>query len=135
MTSRPCPSIATACVCIHSWNAARVFGSNVRRISSSSTVSEMLPSGSSPPSSSARAPSVPGVSSTYVSPSSVFCRRIACASEGSGAYFERSSIVTIERPVSVSGSIALTLPTGTPEIRTSASVASCDAWANDAVTR
>jgi hypothetical protein len=57
------------------------------------------------------------------------------ASDGSGAYFDLSSIVTMERPVFVSGWIALTFPTGTPEIRTSASVASCDASANDALTR
>jgi hypothetical protein len=48
---------------------------------------------------------------------------------------ESSSIVTSERPVLPSGSIALTLPTGTPEMRTSASVASCDASANDALSR
>ena len=34
-----------------------------------------------------------------------------------------------------SGSIDLTFPTGTPEMRTSASVASCEASANEAVTR
>jgi hypothetical protein len=39
------------------------------------------------------------------------------------------------RPVCLSGSIALTLPTGTPEIRTSASVDSCVASANDTLTR
>ena len=78
---------------------------------------------------------MPGVSSTYVSPSSVFWRSIAFASAGSGLYLASSSSVTSERPVLASGSIALTLPTGTPEIRTSASVASCDASANDALTR
>ena len=35
----------------------------------------------------------------------------------------------------VSGSIALTLPTGTPEMRTSASVASWEASVNDALNR
>ena len=35
----------------------------------------------------------------------------------------------------LSGSIVFTLPTGTPEIRTSASVESCVASANDAVKR
>jgi hypothetical protein len=56
-------------------------------------------------------------------------------STGSGAYLERSSTVTSVRPVFASGSIALTLPTGTPEMRTSASVASWDASANEALIR
>ena len=40
-------------------------------------------------------------------------------------------MTTIERPVSLSGSIVFTRPTGTPEIRTSASVASAVASANE----
>jgi hypothetical protein len=44
-------------------------------------------------------------------------------------------MTTSERPVRRSGSIVLTLPTGTPEIRTSASMASVVASANDACTR
>jgi hypothetical protein len=46
-----------------------------------------------------------------------------------------SSITTFERPVCLSGSIVFTLPTGTPEMRTSASCASCVASENDAVKR
>jgi hypothetical protein len=48
-------------------------------------------------------------------------------SRGSGAYFASSWIVASDRPVAASGSIVLTLPTETPEIRTSASCASCPA--------
>jgi hypothetical protein len=44
-------------------------------------------------------------------------------------------MTTSERPVFLSGSIVLTLPTGTPEIRTSASWASCVASENEAVKR
>ena len=44
-------------------------------------------------------------------------------------------MTTIERPVSLSGSIVLTRPTGTPEMRTSASVASWVASANETSTR
>ena len=64
LMSRPCPSNASACDCIQTWNAWRVSGSNVRRISSSSTVSETWPSASRPPSGSVGAELVPGVSST-----------------------------------------------------------------------
>jgi hypothetical protein len=48
---------------------------------------------------------------------------------------DSSSITTIERPVFLSGSIDLTLPTGTPEMRTSASVASAVASANEVLKR
>jgi hypothetical protein len=44
--------------------------------------------------------------------------------DGTGAYCESSWIVTSERPVFLSGWMSLTLPTGTPEMRTSASLAS-----------
>jgi hypothetical protein len=74
-----------ACSCIHVWNASRVGLSNVRRISSSCTVSDTWDSASVPSSCTAGALAEPGVSSTYVSPSSVFWRRIARASDGSGA--------------------------------------------------
>ena len=62
--SRPRPAIASAWVCVHCWNASRVRGSNVRRISSSSTVSETAPAGRLPPSGSFGASALPGVSST-----------------------------------------------------------------------
>ena len=66
----------------------------------------------------------PGVSSTYVSPSSVFERRIARESLGIGAY--RSSSWIVASVVSPGPSSSLTtLPTGTPEMRTSACWASC----------
>ena len=44
-------------------------------------------------------------------------------------------MTTMERPVVLSGSIVLTLPTGTPEMRTSASWASWVASENEAVMR
>src|SRR3954463_11780410 len=44
-------------------------------------------------------------------------------------------MTTSARPVCLSGSIVLTLPTGTPEMRTSASCASCGASANEAGKR
>jgi hypothetical protein len=66
----------------------RVSGSKVRSTSSSSTVSATWPRGSCPPSGTTRSrpgPESPGDSYTYVSPSSVFCRRIARVSLGIGA--------------------------------------------------
>ena len=60
----PWPVIATAWVCIQSWNAARVLASNERRISSSSTVCATCESASRPPSGIGFADFVPGVSST-----------------------------------------------------------------------
>ena len=81
---RPCPEIDSACVCIQSWKSARVLGSNAPRISSSSTVSDTCEAGSDPSSGDCGAERLPGVSSTNVSPSSVFWRRIARASRGSG---------------------------------------------------
>src|SRR3954452_8635376 len=56
---------------------------------------------------------------------------MARTSECTGAYFGSISITATERPVDLSGSIDLTLPTGTPEIRTSASLASWVASAKD----
>jgi hypothetical protein len=53
-----------ACACIHVWNAARVLGSKARRISSSSTVSEICERASVPFSGTALADGEPGVSST-----------------------------------------------------------------------
>ena len=50
LMSRPWPLIACACVCIHTWNASRVLGSNERKISSSSTVGETCVVLSLPPS-------------------------------------------------------------------------------------
>ncbi len=85
LTSAPRPSVATASWSIHERNASRVGASNARKISSSSTVGATCPAGSRPPSGSFGADAEPGVSSTYVSPSSVFWRRIARVSLGTGA--------------------------------------------------
>ena len=63
---------------------------------------------------------VPGVSSTYVSPSSVFWRRIALASVCSGAKRGSSSIVAIVWLPLGSSFLKRTLPTDTPAVRTSA---------------
>jgi hypothetical protein len=67
-----------------------------------------------------------GAISTKVSPSNVFERSIARAALGIGAYFACSSTVT--RVVeSGSESSLTTLPTETPEIRTSPCRVSCAA--------
>jgi hypothetical protein len=55
----------------------------------------------------------------YVSPKSVLARRIARVSAGRGAYRESISITARVRPVRRSGWTSITLPTLTPEIRTS----------------
>ena len=60
---------------------------------------------------------------------------MARASLGIGAYFGLSSIVASVLPVRLSLTIVLTLPTGTPLIRTSASWASCPASLKDTVKR
>ena len=86
LRSSPRPAVACAMDCSQVCRSARVRGSSARRISSSSTVGETRPAGSRPP--SARKPALrpsPGVSSTYVSPRSVFWRSVARASRGSGA--------------------------------------------------
>jgi hypothetical protein len=54
---------------------------------------------------------------------------------GIGAYWDCSSIVTSDEPVRLSASTVLTLPTVTPEMRTSASCASWAASRNGTVTR
>ena len=96
----------------------RVAGVNARITSSSSVVGWTRASASRPPSGIFGALREPGDSSTYVSPSSVFVRRIACALLASGAYFESScSVASVRWPCCASPT---TLPTGTPEIRTSA---------------
>jgi hypothetical protein len=64
LMSRPWPLIACACVCIHTWKASRVRGSNARKISSSSTVGEICVVLSRPPSGIGVADRLPGVSST-----------------------------------------------------------------------
>ena len=82
------PRTAVPCWSNQVVNRWRVIGSNVRRTSSSWTVSATCPRGNVPPSfrtSFPSAPASPGDSSTYVSPSSVFCRRTARVSRGSGA--------------------------------------------------
>jgi hypothetical protein len=53
----------------------------------------------------------PGDSSTYVSPSSVFWRRIARVSFGIGAYWWSIASVTFVRALCTSTFFALTLPT------------------------
>src|SRR5436190_19275248 len=55
---------------------------------------------------------------------------MALVSRGIGAYFSCIWIVTFERPLGVVW-MFLTLPTDTPEMRTSASLASCVASPND----
>ena len=59
----PLPSIAIAEFRIHSWKAARVRGSKVRKISSSWTDWATFARESVPPSSSAGSELLPGVSS------------------------------------------------------------------------
>ncbi len=62
--SRPRPLSAWAWVCIHSWNASRVFSSKARKISSSSTVGDTWEAGSVPFSANVPLALLPGVSST-----------------------------------------------------------------------
>ena len=112
----------------------RVSGSSESKISSSWTLSLTWASASRPPSGSFFAP-CPGVSSTYVSPSSVFCRSFATVSACSGANSRSSSIVATVRLRSPSTSSLRTLPTETPAIRTSASVASVVASGKATFTR
>ena len=59
---------------------------------------------------------------------------MALVSRGIGAYFDSSWIVTFERPLGVVW-MFLTLPTDTPEMRTSASLASCVASPKDVLNR
>ncbi len=56
-------------------------------------------------------------------------------SRGSGAYWGLSWMTTSELPVRGLASIDFTFPTGTPEIRTSASCASWPASLNGTVNR
>ena len=60
----------------------------------------------------------------YVSPSSDFWRRIARVSAGRGAYWLSIWITALVRPAVRSSETETTLPTLTPEIRTSDSCAS-----------
>ena len=64
LRSWPRPSSDWAWVWIQFWKAARVLGSNARRISSSSTVSATCPVARRPLSGTLRAFGLPGVSST-----------------------------------------------------------------------
>jgi hypothetical protein len=75
-----------------------------------------------------------GASSTNVSPSSVFARSIALAPAGIGAYFASSSIVA-RVELSLSASSETTLPTVTPEMRTSACRVSCAAFGKSTLNR
>ena len=105
--------------------SAAGLGSNARKISSSWTVSATCPRGSVPPSASilpwrgcrasARRRSRRAASSGAGSRA---CRSAAARTRGSIWIRRRSG-------VSAFGSLVFTLPTGTPEIRTSASWASC----------
>jgi hypothetical protein len=95
------------------------------KISSSSTVGVTWALLSVPPSGIVGLPGLPGVSSTYVSPSSVFWRRIALAVLRTGANLGSSSIVASVRFPFGSSSLPRTLPTRTPATRTSASRPSC----------
>ena len=83
--SAPRPRKASACCCIQTWNAWRVGWLNVRNISSRLTEGATLAAARLPPSGSGVELLLPGVSSTYVSPRSVFWRRIALVSVGIGA--------------------------------------------------
>ncbi len=121
------------CCCIQVWNAARVAGSKVERIWSSWTVGAIWAWGSDPPSRSLRALDDPGESSTYVSPSNVFWRRIARVSAGRGANCGSISITARVSPVCRSRRTLTTLPTSTPEIRTSAWLPRFTAWSNSAL--
>ena len=82
-----------------------------------------------------RAPRLPVVTSTYVSPSSVFWRRIARASAFIGAYFASSSIVVSSLPPPGASSFLTTLPIRTPAVRTSAWSASVAASVKATCTR
>ena len=93
------------------------------------------PRGSVPPSGSFGPFADPGESSTYVSPSTDFWRRIARVSAGRGAYWLSISIVAFSSPVCLSSPTETTLPTLTPEIRTSDSAASCTACSNSTSNR
>jgi hypothetical protein len=74
-----------ASCCIQVWNAALVRASNVRKISSSWTEGCTCALGRVPSSGSFGAFLSPWVSSTYVSPRSVFCLSIARVFAGIGA--------------------------------------------------
>jgi hypothetical protein len=62
--SWPRPASDWAWFCIQDWKAARVSGSNARKISSSSTVGDTCEAGSVPPSWIVPLDLSPGVSST-----------------------------------------------------------------------
>ena len=113
----------------------RVSSSKIENSSSNSTAARTRPSGRRAPSARSRAPRLPVVTSTYVSPSSVFWRRIARASDFIGAYFESSSIVVSSLPPPGASSFLTTLPIFTPAVRTSAWSASVAASVNATCTR
>ena len=86
-----------------------------------------------PPSGSFGPERFPVESSTYASPSRVFSRRIARVSAGIGAYWLWRSSVTYE--LTPRAWTFSTLPTLTPEIRTSAFGTSSPVSENSACTR
>gem|GEM_PF-6939347 len=133
--SRPRPAPACAALAIHCWNVLRVFLSKIENSSSNSTACATWPSRSRAPSLMSGAPGLPVVTSTYVSPSSVFWRRIARASAFIGAYFESSSIVASVLLPSGASCFFTTRPIRTPAVRTSAWSASVGASVNATCTR
>ena len=153
LRSTPRPLIASAAFCCQRWNEVRVSSSRALKISSiwvassvrlipsvppsgivstdSASASETLAAAPSETGAASVPGSVPDVSSTKVSPSSVFCRRIARASSeigaNSGSISITASVVSfpLTRWSGGARSICFTLPTETPPIRTSDSSASC----------
>ena len=105
----------------------RVSGSNARRISSSSTVSDTWPAGSVPPSCDrARGAGVAGrqLHVGLAEQRLLAQDRAACPSGSARSAASISSTASVS-PVWMFGSFFLTRPTRTPEMRTSASCASC----------
>ena len=98
-----------------------MFGSTALKISSSSTVGATCELRRKWPSGTVGLCGSPGVSSTKVSPSSVFWRRMARAVVWIGAYLRSiSSVATVRLPFEYR-SFWRTLPIVTPDSRTSAS--------------
>ena len=134
LKSRPRPSMPSARSCCQVRNCARVCGSRAWKISSSSTVGLTWPLGSRPPSGIVFC-DAPGVSSTYVSPSSDFWRSVAFVSVFSGANLRSISSVASVRLEPGSSVFLRSLPTETPATRTSASSPSCVASGKPTWTR
>ena len=114
LRSRPWPVIASACVCIQTWNAARVRGSKVRRISSSSTVvGDLARRPAARPRASAARRSCPASARRRSPPAASSGAASRARPTAAARTATSSSIVTTRAARSrVSGSIALTLPDG-----------------------